>query len=415
MIRSRLYLQVYFAVIGSLALVAVILSLLALLGKFDSHGPFSDRMDRFANALLVENIDAARRQDMLDRLSRGLDADIALFDRDGRFLQGSGDFIAGPDREPDNNVRPHYRAFDARLPDGGEVVAYLRRPFAPPRRNLIFIFLAVAGAAAVAAYPVVRHLTRRLETLRRTVENWGSGELAARATVSGKDEVAMVAGAFNQAADRVEALVNSQKSLLANASHELRSPLARLRMAIEMYEITQGEELKKEIIKNMSELDELVDEILLKSRLGSAQPVEMDQVVDLLALAAEEGAQAEAEIDGEHIVALGNEKLLRRMIRNLIQNAVRHGRSPVQVFLSSHNGMITISVRDHGDGLARDEAGRIFEPFYRPAGRSETQGGWGLGLALVAEIARLHGGRAYYSQPDDGGACFCVEIADRRS
>jgi signal transduction histidine kinase len=98
------------------------------------------------------------------------------------------------------------------------------------------------------------------------------------------------------------------------------------------------------------------------------------------------------------------------MIRNLVQNAARHGKPPVTVYVNAHAGQARIVVCDQGDGIAPEEAARVFEPFYRPAGRSESAGGWGLGLALVAEIVRLHGGRAWYSSLDTGGACFTVEI-----
>jgi signal transduction histidine kinase len=242
------------------------------------------------------------------------------------------------------------------------------------------------------------------------MQSWGDGALSARAPVSGRDEIATVAREFNQAADRVEALVTSQKALLANASHELRSPLARLRMATEMFELSRNEGTKKEIIRNLAELDDLVEEILLKSRLGSDQPLSLDQNVDLLALAAEEAALAGADIEGGSAIVQGNEKLLRRAIRNLLQNAARHGRPPATVSIGQHGELASITVRDHGDGLKPEETTRVFEPFFRPEGRSESSGGWGLGLALVAEIARLHGGRAYAAPSSDEGALFVIEV-----
>jgi signal transduction histidine kinase len=181
-------------------------------------------------------------------------------------------------------------------------------------------------------------------------------------------------------------------------------------MAAEMFEASPSDSLRNEIVQNLTELDELVDEILLKSRLDSDQKLELDQLVDLLPLAAEEAAAVGAEIDGEPLTVPGNERLLRRMIRNLVQNAARHGKPPVTVYVNAHAGQARIVVCDQGDGIAPEEAARVFEPFYRPAGRSESAGGWGLGLALVAEIVRLHGGRAWYSSLDTGGACFTVEI-----
>jgi signal transduction histidine kinase len=410
MIRSRLYLKIYLTVLGSLALVVGTLSMLAMMGRLDTRGEFEDRLDKFAT-VMTENLNVEQRQHMLDRLSRALDADIGIFDPSGRFIQGAGKMVSVPDDiERTSTFRPHFRTFAATLPDGLRLVASVRRPFDPPRHNIIIALLTVAAVVGIAAYPVVRNLTRRLDRLRQSMREWGDGGLAARAPVSGRDEIAAVAATFNQAADRVEALVTSQKTLLANASHELRSPLARLRMATEMFELNQNDKTKKEIVRNLAELDELVEEILLKSRLGSDQPLPLDQPVDLIALAVEEAATVGADVEGGSVLVRGNEKLLRRAIRNLLQNAARHGRPPIAIAVTENDDLARITVRDHGDGLKPDELDRIFEPFFRPEGRSESDGGWGLGLALVAEIARLHDGRAHAAQPDGSGACFIIEI-----
>ena len=170
------------------------------------------------------------------------------------------------------------------------------------------MILIIAAAIGIAAYPAVRIVTRRLEQLRTGVETWGMGALSTRVPVNGCDEVARVAESFNRAADRVEALVNSQMALLANASHELRSPLARLRMAAELFQDAPTDTMKAEIVRNLSELDELVDEILLKSRLDSDQKIDVEQVFDVLELAAEEGAAVSAEVHGGALPVRGNER-----------------------------------------------------------------------------------------------------------
>ena len=202
-------------------------------------------------------------------------------------------------------------------------------------------------------------------------------------------------------------MVESQKSLLANASHELRSPLARLRMATEMFTLEPRDSARAEIVRNLGELDELVEEILLKSRLGSNQPLVLDQHVDLLALAAEEAAAVDGEVED------GDAALLERAVDNLLSNAIKFSGEGgvIEVLVAREDTQAVITVRDHGDGLKPEEMSRIFEPFFRPEGRSESAGGWGLGLALVSEIAQLHGGRAYAAHADDAGACFVVEIS----
>ena len=137
----------------------------------------------------------------------------------------------------------------------------------------------VAFAVALGAYPIVRRLTKRLEALQKGVERWGDGDLSTRLPMQGQDEVAFLAERFNHAAERIETLVESQqallasqKSLLANASHELRSPLTRIRMGIELMAPQPKSQpgWKEEISRNIGELDQLIDEILLASRLDDA-------------------------------------------------------------------------------------------------------------------------------------------------
>lgn len=411
MIRSRLYIKMYLTVLCGLLLVAMSLGTFAMLADDEDHG-FSGKVDRFAGALLSADMTRQERQDMLDRLARGLDADVAIFDSSDNFVQGAGALTtkAAADAYRAGDGPRHMREFDAGLPDGGEVLIFMESQFDKQKGKLLLAILIVALAIGVASLPAVRYLTRRLEDLRHGVEHWGEGDLSSRVEVCGHDEIALVAQSFNRAADRVEHLVKSQKSLLANASHELRSPLARLRMATEMFEASPSDRLREEIICNLTELDELVDEILLKSRLDSDQKPDIDQLVDLLPLAAEEAAAVGAEVDGNSLTVPGNERLLRRLIRNLVQNAARHGKPPVTVYVTRQGDHAQIAVCDQGDGIKPEEAARVFEPFYRPEGRSESAGGWGLGLALVAEIARLHGGKAWYSPIEDGGACFTVKI-----
>lgn len=411
MIRSRLYVKMYLTVLCGLVLVAMSLGTFAMLADDEDHG-FSGKIDRFAGALLTDDMTRQQRQDMLERLARGLSSDVAIFDRNGNFVQGAGALTtkAAADAYRAGKGPHHMREFDADLPDGGEVVIYMESQFDKSKGKLLLAILIVAVAIGVASLPAVRYLTRRLEDLRNGVEHWGEGDLSSRIEVCGQDEIALVAQSFNRAADRVEHLVRSQKSLLANASHELRSPLARLRMATEMFEASPSDSLRKEIVCNLTELDELVDEILLKSRLDSDQRPDLHQLVDLLPLAAEEAAAVGAEVEGDSLTVPGNERLLRRLIRNLVQNAARHGKPPVTVYVTRQGEQAQIAVCDQGDGIKPEEAARVFEPFYRPEGRSESAGGWGLGLSLVAEIARLHGGRAWYSPIEDGGACFTISI-----
>jgi two-component system, OmpR family, sensor kinase len=285
---------------------------------------------------------------------------------------------------------------------------------------LFWLWGVVALAVALGSYPVVRRLTQRLERLRLGVERWGAGDLRARVTVQGRDEVAFLGERFNAAADRVEALVQSHKSLLANASHELRSPLARIRMALELMQSTPNSALKAELARNISELDALIEEILLASRLDAAQHsagIDMGkaETVDLIALAAEECARLSVPLDcqARQLQLQGVPRLLRRLLRNLLDNAQRYGGSDVQTCLRNAPGDgqgIEIEVCDRGPGVPEAEHQRIFEPFYRSNRASERDGGVGLGLALVQSIAQSHGGTVHCLNRPGGGACFVVRM-----
>jgi signal transduction histidine kinase len=272
------------------------------------------------------------------------------------------------------------------------------------------LLLVLFAAIAAGAWPVVRRLTRRLEALKRGVEAFGAGALHQRVAEDGRDEVAALGASFNRAAARIETLLRSHQSLLANASHELRSPLARLKMAVSMIEDAppaQRDSLRREIHANIGELDALVDEVLLASRLDAGAAALRRDPVDLLALAAEEAARIHAGAEGEALQVPGDEKLLRRALRNLLENAQRYGGGEVAVRLQrGADGHAELSVCDRGPGVPEAYRERIFEAFFRLPGHAEREGGVGLGLALVRQIANAHGGNVRCEPRDGGGSCF---------
>ena len=269
-------------------------------------------------------------------------------------------------------------------------------------------------AVAAGAYPVVRRLTRRLEALKQGVEAFGEGRLGQRVDDAGKDEVAAVAGTFNRAAERIEALVRSHQSLLANASHELRSPLARLKMAVALYADAgdaQRATLRREIDANVAELDALVEEVLLASRLDASATMERQEPVELLGLAAEEAARVGAQAGGEAVTVQGSERLLRRALRNLLENARRYGGDAVEVEIRrGAAGGAEAWVCDRGPGVPEAYRERIFEAFFRLPGHAEREGGVGLGLSLVRQIARHHAGSVRCEPRPGGGSCFVISL-----
>ncbi len=292
----------------------------------------------------------------------------------------------------------------------------LLRAMWPEGRGLVLLLVVLFLAVAAGAWPVVRRLTRRLEALKQGVEALGDGQLQRRVDEQGSDEVAALAVSFNRAAARIEALLATHKTLLANSSHELRSPLARLKMAVSLLEdapAAQHARLHQEIHTNIAELDALVEEVLMLSRLDAVGRVERKESVELLALAAEEAARFEAQAQGTTVTVLGDERLLRRLVRNLLENAQRYGGGEFSTEVTKpgdQGQQAVISVCDRGGGVPPELRERIFEPFFRLPGHAEREGGVGLGLALVRQIAQQHGGQVRCQPREGGGSCFVVTL-----
>ncbi|MEX8192862.1 HAMP domain-containing sensor histidine kinase [Comamonas guangdongensis] len=297
-------------------------------------------------------------------------------------------------------------------PRDGAVAFWLRPPF-----GFLWMLGLVGVAVVVGVFPIIRRLLKRLESLQRGVKRFGEGDLSVRVPEHGHDEVADLAHQFNAAAARIEALVTSHKSLLANASHELRSPLTRIRMGLEfMGDDPASARSKAEIQRNITELDQLVDEILLASRLDMREvDVGTVESMDLIGLAAEECARIGAELDLQTdgpLEVQGVSRLLRRAVRNLLENARRYSQGEITLSLARQGRTAMIRVEDHGPGVPEPQRERIFEKFYRLPGASERSGGVGLGLSLVRSIAERHGGSARCEARLDGqrGASFVIEL-----
>lgn len=401
----HLYLRVWLAAVLALALVMVLAGIAWHIQQSDrdrerSSGPIMSRM------LIVRNTDGdvLAVAPQLPRRGQGYEFQVVMPNGQEFYLQVPRTTPGGP---PPSRALPPWWA---------------RSPY-----GFLWTLLLVGMVVALALYPVIRRLTVQLERLQNGVQRWGEGDLNVRFPVQGQDEVADLSRRFNEAADRIQNLMSSQKSLLANASHELRSPLARIRMAMELMESPQlhddvRQRTRAEVLRNMAELDQLIDEILLASRLD-AKEADMGTIepVELVGLCAEECARVGASLDvpeGQfHFEVQGVSKLLRRLVRNLLENAKRYGataargeESDIELSLRSENGRTVLRVSDRGPGVPAELRERIFEPFYRLPGASERVGGVGLGLSLVKSIAERHGGSIRCEDREGGGARFVVTL-----
>lgn len=411
----RLYLQIYLTFLGILLLFGVLVSLCSLLIPVHLQDHLTGLGIVLSELLPEPDRPIAELQAAVTRLGQLLPIHLAVRSPDGALLAAVGAPLPAP--PPEQRAPGWIRARGAgptvalSLPDGRLVVARWR----PPHRLLALLGALglLAIAIALGAYPIVRRMTRRLERLQTRVEALGAGDLTARVKVEGHDEVAKLASSFNRAADRIERLVNAQRTMLAGASHELRSPLARMRMAIELLPRAGRPELQARLAQDIAELDGLIGELLLASRLDTLEHLEHTEEVDLLALLAEEGARGAADVSGTPVCIQGDPRMLRRLMRNLFENARRYADgAPVEATVEPLPPTgARLCIADRGPGVPEQERERIFAPFYRPLGmRERGDGGVGLGLALVCQIARHHGGEARCVPRHGGGTCFEVTL-----
>ncbi len=410
----RLYLRFYIALLASLALLGLAASVLVHFagGPMEQVGVTVGRLVQ--NVLPPAQAPASEQQEALRRLAAGLKAEVTLFAEDGMVIAAIGRPLPLPSAQHDHLLSfAHWRGStlsSVRLADGRLLVASVPIGSGAARLNLHLLVIFAVFSIGLVAFPIVRQLTRRLERLQRGVDSLGAGDLGARVAVEGHDEIAGLAASFNRAASQIEQLIHANRSLLANASHELRTPLARIRLAMEMLKPSADPKTKAGLEHDITELDGLVDEILLASRLDTIAQNDVREEIDVLALAAEECARYDdVQLEGAHVKIQGDPRLLRRLLRNLLENAKRHGVPPTQVRLQNEGDTVVLKVWDNGPGPAPAEFDQLFTPFYRRRDSHNSTGN-GLGLSLVRQIARRHGGDARCISMDDGRSCFVVTL-----
>ncbi len=308
-------------------------------------------------------------------------------------------------------------------PRGPGLFGALSLPGIPPA--LLAIALLVS---ALASWWLARHLSspiRRMQEGARALAG-GNLELRVSAGLGGrKDELAVLAREFDAMVDQLRAARASRTRLLRDISHELRSPLARMRVAVALARQPQSDPARQmdRMDREIERLDDLIGQVLNLSRLQGAQPridrepVELDDLVAEVAHDANfEGAAKGCAVRVQPtspITLPANRDLLRSAIENVLRNAVRYSPagSTVEVGVRLSAGAALISIRDHGPGVPPADIERIFEPFFRVAeSRDRDSGGEGIGLAITAQVFKAHGGFARAQNHPDGGLEVLLSI-----
>lgn len=349
-------------------------------------------------------------QAFLDTLQRVYHAQGVLTDEQGRDVLTNEDRSDLVRRASHSLALPFIRvgaATVARHADDGRYWFF----FIVPRPNVGPWFLTpehlfVMAVAVGLCYWLAFHLTGPLRALQKAVERFGRGDLSARAGSTRRDEVGQLARTFDRMAERIETLLAAERRLLLDISHELRSPLARLGVAVEL--ARSGENLDAQlnrIQKESDRLNALVGQLLQVTR-AEGDPSQLrreamrldDLVQQLVDESALEASKHGCEVTyGTHVPALvcGDAELLRRAIENVIRNAIRYAppKTSVEISLARRNGTAVVDVRDRGPGVPEESLPRLFDAFYRvDSDRGRSSGGIGLGLSIARRAIELHKG-----------------------
>jgi two-component system, OmpR family, sensor kinase len=352
------------------------------------------------------------RRALSQNIARAFRADVTVTDLDGRVLESVG-----------KPCLDGTYTLGVRGPEGplGFVHGCVEKPRYSPS-HLLLALLAAVGVLWGAAGLIARRLTRPLDELVRVTQAIGGGDLAARVRLGRHQagEVGALADSVNEMAARIERQLREERALLAAVSHELRSPLARLRVLVELARTASSAVRLDEIEREIVGIDALIGKLLASSRLEFGElRLETLTAAEVASRALEVGGWSPALLaDHSHAALVEvDPTLIGRALGNLLENAVQHGGGVTSLGVhvadaGGRAGRVRFEIDDQGQGFAEESLERAFEAFYsaRSSEGAKEGGSLGLGLNLVARIARAHGGRAYAENRAEGGARAVLEL-----
>lgn len=447
-----LFLKIFLSFWLAQALIVALVVAATVVFRPQTESPFWEYIKEHTADQLVQAYESggpAGLNKKLDEFNSSLKLQAFLFDDQGKELAGriAPEWAYRLSKGLDPQAFPLFRRLSARrfvthqvtAADGHNYIMVAEvppRPWLPllrqkpPGAGLEILAMAVLVSGLIC-YLLARYLTSDVRKLRAATQQLAAGDLSARADAprgARQDEIAQLVRDFNTMAERLQDLVNAQSRLLNDISHELRSPLARLSVALGLAWQRTGPDahsVLERIELEANRLNELIGRLLTLARLEGGDdamhrtPISLDELIRDIAKDADFEAQSRqcrvhCVIQNE-ITILGSPSLLHSAVENVVRNAMRHTREGTEVEISmtveGHNGKseAVIRVTDRGPGVPKEALDKLFRPFYRlDDARGRQTGGVGLGLAITDRAVRLHGGTVRASNRPEGG--LMVEI-----
>ena len=288
---------------------------------------------------------------------------------------------------------------------------------ARPPIALLFISIAILLLAIITALILALRLSRPLAMLSTATTMVGKGKKHLTLPETGPDEIINLAQQFNHMATEVTELLENRTTLLAGISHDLRTPLTRIKLTLELMPEAVENEFRQSLTEDIDEIERRLREVLRLARgvEQQEQPQEFDignLVIEVISDHQHDGSQVQYDPVTPIVQSIPKETL-KRVLNNLLENAIRYGdQKPVTVQLQQEvNGRVTICILDQGSGIPEEEREAVFRPFYRlENSRNQTTGGSGLGLAIVQQLCIAQGWKITLQSRHQGGTAACLEL-----
>jgi len=271
----------------------------------------------------------------------------------------------------------------------------------------------ILALALLGAYLIVSRINRPLRELTRSADEIGRGKTPPPVAETGPSEIQTLAGAFNRMAADLKRLDEERALLLAGVSHDLRTPLSRIRIGLELMDDKGDAALKAGMVQDIGDIDAAINQFLDFARISDGEAAVADGDLNAIVREAGERYARSGKAVTTRLEPLPPLRLrplaAHRLIVNLVENALRHGNGEVEITTAVQNGSAVLEVLDRGPGIPAGDAERMLQPFTR-LDRARSTSGTGLGLAIVDRIARLHGGSVQLLARDGGGLRARVEL-----